>query len=108
MKALWDRVEANKTLAGWWWAGCETNWGWGRKGREERLLLDSGDSGPVEGPRMKAGGETEQNGKYERNLNDWKIEDRQEATSQGRNGDLELEVKKKILGVLQNNKNSKK
>lgn len=32
-----------------------------KKGREERLLLANGDSGYVEGPRMKAGGETEQN-----------------------------------------------
>lgn len=54
-------MEANKTLAGWWWAGCGTNWEWGEKGREERLLLDSGGSEPVERPRMNAGGETEQN-----------------------------------------------
>lgn len=39
-------------------------WDWlgvGRKGREESLLLDSGDSvGLLKGPRMKAGRETEQ------------------------------------------------
>lgn len=72
--------------------------GWGRKGREESLLLVSGDSvGLFKGPRIKAGGETEQNGGNARETKlTRELEDRREATGWAKMRSW----RKKILGVI--------